>query len=73
MTYTKPNPGSDEAVAGGCTCPVLDNGHGTGYMGNPQMFWVSELCPMHGEEDDDDEDSGDQNGALPKSVDVSGV
>lgn len=21
----KPNPGSDEAVAAGCTCPVMDN------------------------------------------------
>lgn len=29
-----PNPGSDEAVAMGCRCAVLDNGHGRQpYMG----------------------------------------
>lgn len=43
-----PNPGSDEAIALGCTCPVLDNGHGRGYMGKPGVFWVSEGCPLHG-------------------------
>lgn len=28
-----PNPGSDEAIAAGCRCPVLDNAHGRGWMG----------------------------------------
>lgn len=41
-----PKPGSDEAVALGCTCPVLDNGHGKGRAdGN---FWISGNCPLHG-------------------------
>lgn len=34
----EPNPGSDEAIASGCTCPVIDNGHGRGYMGRPDVF-----------------------------------
>ena len=29
-----PNPGSDAAIEAGCTCPVLDNGHGKGVGGN---------------------------------------
>lgn len=28
-----PAPGSAKAVKMGCTCPVLDNAHGRGYMG----------------------------------------
>ena len=28
-----PPPGSAEAIEQGCTCPVLDNEHGRGYMG----------------------------------------
>ena len=32
------NPGSDEAIAAGCTCPVIDNGHGRGYMGGSIPF-----------------------------------
>lgn len=41
-----PKPGSADAVALGCTCPVLDNGHGKGRGdGN---FWVNGDCPLHG-------------------------
>ena len=48
------NPGSDEAIAAGCTCPVMDNGHGRGYLGgetNGQgwtAFIVTRDCPLHG-------------------------
>lgn len=46
---SKPNPGSDEAVKKGCTCPVLDNAHGEGhFMGG---FAVMEDCPIHGKGD----------------------
>ena len=48
---TKPNPGSPEAVAAGCTCPVIDNHHGKGVPAGKNgapMFWHSERCPMHG-------------------------
>jgi len=41
----KPNPGSDEALDQGCSCPVMDNGHGKG----PGPFWVTVDCPLHGD------------------------
>ncbi len=42
-----PNPGSDEAVAQGCLCPVLDNNHGV-FAPQPDEGWVfSEDCPIH--------------------------
>jgi len=48
----KPNPGSNEAIDAGCTCPVIDNGHGKGsgfrtIEGEP-AFWICENCPIHG-------------------------
>ena len=52
----KPNPGSDAAINAGCTCPVLDNGHGRGYMGGARnrdtgeiMFVYNANCPLHRE------------------------
>lgn len=45
-----PNPGSDEAIRLGCTCPVIDNHYGRGIrtlLGN-HMFWISGDCPLHG-------------------------
>ena len=44
----EPNPGSDEAIAQGCSCPVMDNGHGRGWQGGPG-FVISTGCPLHGE------------------------
>jgi hypothetical protein len=38
-----PNPGSDGAIEMGCTCAVLDNGHGKG--NGP--FWITGGCPVH--------------------------
>ena len=47
----KPNPGSDEAIKIGCTCPILDNYHGKGAYndenGKP-LFWINGDCPVHG-------------------------
>lgn len=45
-----PNPGSDEAIAQGCCCPVLDNAHGKGaWLGySDHAFWVDVECPLHG-------------------------
>ena len=34
----RPNPGSKEARAMNCKCPILDNGHG---------FVISMDCPLH--------------------------
>ena len=41
-----PNPGSDEAIAKGCTCPVMDNNHGKWepWTGG---WWITEGCPLH--------------------------
>ena len=47
----KPNPGSDEALDEGCTCPVMDNRYGDGARVDPKtgkvMFWYTEGCPVH--------------------------
>lgn len=40
-----PNPGSEEAIEQGCTCPVLDNAHGKG-IGNG-LYWYAGNCPVH--------------------------
>lgn len=45
-----PNPGSDEAIALGCTCPVMDNGRGRGAWGSSGLFWMARSCPVHGDE-----------------------
>lgn len=50
MTADTPNPGSDAALEQGCGCPVLDNSHGRGYMGQPGVFVMVENCPLHGPE-----------------------
>jgi hypothetical protein len=48
-----PNPGSREAVNKGCTCPVIDNGYGKGYMGGAKdkegntLFVYTVGCPLH--------------------------
>ena len=44
-----PNAGSDEAVDLGCTCPVMDNEYGKGYMGMEGVFVHTAGCPLHGE------------------------
>ena len=46
-----PTPGSDEAIKMGCTCPVMDNNHGTGFFwGNDLCFVYNADCPVHNEE-----------------------
>jgi len=50
MGGKKPNPGSEEARKQGCICPVMDNEHGAGYLGNPDMFVKIEGCPIHWED-----------------------
>lgn len=49
-----PKPGSHKAIECGCMCPVIDNGHGHGYMGDAAKFgWVINLrCPLHGREEE---------------------
>jgi hypothetical protein len=43
-------PGSDAAIAAGCTCPVLDNAHGRGHGELPDgrtVYVYSMDCPLH--------------------------
>ena len=44
------NPGSDEAISEGCTCPVLENRHGNGYKGMAGVFVYNSGCPVHKDE-----------------------
>ena len=49
MDSKSPNPGSREALSKGCRCPVMDNGHGAGWMGRGSegIFVISADCPIH--------------------------
>jgi len=42
-----PNPGSKAAIEQGCTCPVMDNEYGAGYMGMEGVFIYSGGCKLH--------------------------
>ncbi len=42
-----PNPGSQQAIDGGCICAVMDNEYGRGWMGQEGVFSMREDCPMH--------------------------
>ena len=44
----QPNPGSDAAIAQGCSCPVMDNGHGRGRARGDGTFVMNTVCPLHG-------------------------
>ena len=53
MTDTKPNPGSTDARAQGCTCPVIDNHHGDGFERfGERLFWINDNCKLHGKKHD---------------------
>ncbi len=51
-----PYPGSEKALALGCTCPFGDNCGGRGAWGtdtkpgNEKVFWKRGDCPLHGAE-----------------------
>jgi hypothetical protein len=49
--HLKPHPGSREAEAEGCNCPVLDNSYGKGRYGDGEAFgwWINFRCPIHGD------------------------
>ena len=50
MTDT-PNPGSKEALAQNCKCPVIDNNYGLGAYVDKDgvtLFWYNAECPIHG-------------------------
>lgn len=43
------NPESQDAIANGCTCPILDNAHGRGHLGDGDKYgwWMDVNCPIH--------------------------
>jgi hypothetical protein len=45
-----PNPGSREAQAEGCICPVLDNCHGKFAPWPPDGWYIVQGCPLHSNE-----------------------
>jgi hypothetical protein len=47
LANSAPNPGSDEAIEQGCTCPIIDNGHGRGSYYGKDTFIVTKGCPLH--------------------------
>ena len=47
-----PNPGSKAAIDAGCTCPVIDNEYGAGYMGMEGVFIYSGGCKLHKPDND---------------------
>lgn len=60
-----PNPGTPEAVEQGCTCPVLDNNHGSGIVftykdGTTRTaYWINGECKLHnGKTDSAEKSSG---------------
>jgi hypothetical protein len=44
-----PDPGSKQAVEKGCKCPVIDNCHGKGRMGDGERngWWINADCELH--------------------------
>ena len=57
MTEIKdtPNPGSDEAVAMSCTCPILDNHKGAGVMVKGELaFWYAPNCSVHSKKESEE-------------------
>ena len=45
----KPKPGSAEAVDLGCTCPIIDNHYGKGFIIDDMLcHYMNDDCPLHG-------------------------
>ena len=56
------NPGSDEAIKEGCTCPILDNGHGVGFeLHGETVFWIAQDCLLHGNKNKRRHDGSNSN------------
>lgn len=52
-----PNPGSPEAGALGCICPVMDNWRGSDEIGRIRGFVMVVGCPVHLPEGEADHDA----------------
>lgn len=54
MSIITQPPGHPDAIAQGCLCPAIDNGHGKGsgrvdQNGDP-LYWLNWDCPAHVEQ-----------------------
>lgn len=53
MNETVPDPGTAKAIALGCSCPIIDNGYGKGWMGGVKdengdpVFVYTVGCKLH--------------------------
>ena len=47
INLNNPNPGSKEAEALGCICPVVDNNYGRGHHGVEGEFVINLTCKVH--------------------------
>lgn len=58
----KNRPGSAEAIANGCICPVINNHFGRGYPApDGPRFWINLNCLAHGAEQAKDEPRNQSN------------
>lgn len=45
-------PGSNKAIAAGCTCPRIDNHYGYGILiAGEHVFFRDSECPLHGKKE----------------------
>lgn len=48
-----PPHGAKDAINKGCTCPVIDNYYGKGFMlRGERVFWFNAGCCLHGAKED---------------------
>ena len=66
MNKEIPDPATEEAIEMGCTCPVMDNNYGKGYMGMEGVFVFNMGCPIHGEDSVKEEIASEQIKELRK-------
>lgn len=49
-----PNPGSSAALTQGCICAVMDNNHGKYAPFPPDGWWISDGCPLHAADEEEE-------------------
>jgi len=51
----EPNPGSEQALALGCLCPIMDNWRGRAAPYPPDGWVIVQGCPVHAPERTEEE------------------
>lgn len=66
------DPGSDQAIVEGCTCPRMDNNYGAGVNENGEQFVMDARCPLHSHDDSSDDTlataDGDPDGPVEYDI-----